>query len=226
MGRRGDVIDAPQLGQKIEFETTGAETNGELTICHHFVQPKGRHVGPPVHIHKTQAEHYKVVTGRFGVRAYGKDHVMGPGEEIDVPAGVEHLWWNDGDDVSHVILEFRPAETIDGFFETFFGLSNDGKCRMELDDPEHPKSRPKNIFQAVALAYSNGIYLCDVPAPIQKFIFPVMVGVGRIFGIRGSYPKYRGSPAPPGESCLTEPAEESNEMKEARAPEHEGAAQN
>jgi hypothetical protein len=25
---------------------------------------------------------------------------------------------------------------------------------------------------------------------------------------------------------LTEPAEESNEMKEARAPEHEGAAQN
>jgi hypothetical protein len=73
---------------------------------------------------------------------------MGPGEEIDVPAGVPHLWWNDGPEQAHVILEFRPAETIDAFFETLFGLSRDGKLRIEREG-DHPKARPKNLIQAV-----------------------------------------------------------------------------
>jgi mannose-6-phosphate isomerase-like protein (cupin superfamily) len=203
VGHGGDVIEGPLLGQKIEFETTGADTNGEVTICHHFVEPKGKSIGPPMHIHKKQAEYYRVLSGRFGVNKDGVDHVMGPGEEIEVPAGVPHLWWNDGAEQAHVILEFRPAQTIDAFFETLFGLSRDGKVRVEDDDDEHPKARPTNIFQAVAISYDHGIGLCDVPSWIQRFIFPVMTVVGRVFGIRGSYPKYRGSPKeapPPGKS--------------------------
>jgi quercetin dioxygenase-like cupin family protein len=192
VGRHGDVIDAPLLGQKIEFQATGEETNGEVTICHHFVEPKPYSIGPPEHIHKTQAEHYTVISGRFGVRAYGVDHVMGPGEEIDVPAGVPHLWWNDGTEQAHVILEFRPAETIDAFFETMFGLSRDGKLRIERSG-DHPKARPKSLLQAVALSYDHRIWLCDVPALIQRVIFPVFVRIGRLLGIRGAYPKYRAS---------------------------------
>jgi hypothetical protein len=176
-----------------------------VTICHHFVEPKGVSIGPPEHIHLTQAEHYKVLVGRFGVRLNGVDTVLGPGEEIDVPAGEPHLWWNDGDEQAHVILEFRPAETIDAFFETMFGLSRDGKLRIE-GDPEHPKARPKNLLQAVTLSYEHRIWLCDVPAWIQRVIFPVFTVVAHLVGIRGSYAKYRGKPAePPASSVVMQP---------------------
>jgi mannose-6-phosphate isomerase-like protein (cupin superfamily) len=193
VGRAGDIIDAPMLGQKIRFETTGAETDGEVTICHHFVQPKPHSIGPPLHIHKHQAEHYTVLEGSFGVRSSGVDHVLGPGEKIIVPAGIPHLWWNDGPDVAHVILEFRPAGTIDQFFETLFGLSRDGKVFVEEGEGE-PKARPKSIVQAVALSYEHGIGLMDVSATLQRFVFPLLTYFGRLRGIRGSYAKYRGAP--------------------------------
>jgi quercetin dioxygenase-like cupin family protein len=189
MAKGGDTIVGPTIGQTITFETTGMENDGEVTICHHYVKPKGQSVGPPEHTHWHQAEHYTVLEGSFGVQKNGVDHVLGPGEKITVEAGVPHLWWNEGDTDAHVILEFRPAGTIDAFFETLFGLSRDGKAEVHWEDGVG-KARPNSLFQAVALSYDHGIGICDVPAPIQKFIFPVMVRLGRLVGIRGMYPKY------------------------------------
>jgi mannose-6-phosphate isomerase-like protein (cupin superfamily) len=190
MARSGDLIEGPTVGQKIRFEATGRENNGELTICHHFVQPKPHSIGPPLHIHKTQAEHYRIISGRFGVHSDGTDYVMGPGEDIEVPAGVPHYWWNDGPEEAHVILEFRPAETIDVFFETLFGLSRDGKLNVERHEGKEPTARPDSLVQAVVLSYEHGIYICDVSAFVQRLFFPPMVLFGKAIGIRGSYPKY------------------------------------
>lgn len=189
MARASDHIEAPTLGQAITFEKTGSETDGEVTICHHFVKPKGVSIGPPMHIHKHQAEHYTVLEGRFGVNADGVQHVLGPGEKIVVPAGMPHLWWNEGDEDAHVILEFRPAGTIDAFFENLFGLSRDGKADVDLKG-DHPNARPNSLIQAVAISYDHGIELCDVPKFVQRFFFPPMVWFGRLIGIRGTYPKY------------------------------------
>jgi mannose-6-phosphate isomerase-like protein (cupin superfamily) len=190
MAHAGDTIEGPTIGQKIRFEVTGNDNGGEITICNHFVAPKPESIGPPLHTHKSQSEHYRVITGTFGVHIDGEDHVMGPGEDIYVPAMVPHYWWNEGTEEAHVILEFRPAETIDAFFETMFGLSRDGKLDIQRHPGRPPSARPKNLLQAVALSYDHGIGICDVPAPIQRYFFPVAVLVGRTFGIRGSYAKY------------------------------------
>jgi mannose-6-phosphate isomerase-like protein (cupin superfamily) len=190
MAHAGDIIEGPAIGQKIEFEVTGNDNNGEITICHHHVAPKPQSIGPPLHIHKSQSETYRVITGTWGVHMDGEDHVMKPGDDIFVPAGVPHYWWNEGTEEAHVILEFRPAETIDAFFETLFGLSRDGKLDVQRHPGQPPSARPKSLVQAVALSYDHGIGLCDVPNYVQKFFFPVVAGAGRLVGIRGSYAKY------------------------------------
>lgn len=195
MARSGDIIEAQALGQKMQFEVTGHETGGELMRCDYFVQPAPNSVCPPLSTHRYQSELFRVVSGRFGVHVGGVDYVLNPGEEVIVPLGTPHFAWNDGPEEAHMILEFRPARNIDGFFETEFGLSNDGK----FDYVMHNGRRiiKPNPLQGAALCVEYGIGLCDflLPLRLQLIVFPLMAKCGRLFGIRGSYPKYDASSA-------------------------------
>jgi quercetin dioxygenase-like cupin family protein len=193
MARSGDIIEAQPLGQKMRFEVTGHENGGEVTICHYFVKPAPYSVCPPLSTHKYQSELFRVVSGRFGVHVAGVDHVLRTGEEVIVPPGTPHLAWNDGPEEAHMILEFRPARNIDEFFETEFGLANDGKLSYVLRNGRRTV-RP-NPIQGAALCHEYGIGLCDFPVqdPLQRILFQLMAKCGTVFGIRGSYPKYSAS---------------------------------
>lgn len=190
MARSGDVIEAPAMGQKMRFEVTGHESGGEVTICDYVVQPAPNSVSPPLSTHKYQSELFRVVSGRFGVHVGGVDHMLNPGEEVIVPPATPHMAWNDGPEEAHLILEFRPARNIDGFFETEFGLSNDGKLKYVMRNGRRTV-RPMAL-QGAALCHEYGIGLCDFPIhdPLQRILFTLMTKLGRLFGIRGSYTKY------------------------------------
>jgi mannose-6-phosphate isomerase-like protein (cupin superfamily) len=203
MARSGDTIEADALGQRMRFEVTGHENGGEVTICHYFVQPAPNSVCPPLSTHRYQSELFRVVSGRFGVHVAGVDHILHPGEEVIVPPGTPHLAWNDGPEEAHMILEFRPARNIDVFFETEFGLANDGKLSYVVRNGRRTV-RPTPI-QGAALCHEFGIGLCDfpVPDPTQRWLFALMAKCGTVFGIRGSYTKYSAS----------SPAESSDRVK-------------
>ena len=62
------------------------------------------------HRHETEDELFLVVAGRLRMRFRGGDAVLGPGQMIVVPAGVEHLPVAD-DGECHVLL-FEPATTL------------------------------------------------------------------------------------------------------------------
>jgi quercetin dioxygenase-like cupin family protein len=195
MARSGDIIESKALGQKMRFEVTGHESGGEVTIIDYTIQPAPNSVCPPLSTHRYQSELFRCVSGRFGVHVGGVDHVLNPGEEVIVPPGTPHLAWNDGPDEAHVILEFRPALNIDMFFETEFGLANDGKFNYVIRNGRRTSSPKIAILRGAALCHEYGIGLCDFPLPdsVQRALFPLLAKCGKVFGITGSYGKYGAS---------------------------------
>ncbi len=74
--------------------------------------------GPPPHHHEDCAEFFFVTAGRFGVMKDGVWSSLGPGEYVEIPAGVVHSFRNDGEDEVRTITGFEPMG-FDGFFREF-----------------------------------------------------------------------------------------------------------
>ena len=74
--------------------------------------------GPPPHYHEDCAEFFYVIAGRFGVMKDGQWSSLGPGEYVEIPAGVVHSFRNDGDEEVRTITGFEPMG-FDAFFREF-----------------------------------------------------------------------------------------------------------
>ena len=179
MAYTGKVIESPDT--RFVFEKTARETNGELLRFEQFVQKE--HAPVPAHVHGRQEERFVVLSGRMGVRAAGKDSVLGPGEEVVVPPGTPHTFWNASpdDEVLHHVVELRPALRSEAFFETVFGLQRDGRLA-----PGKPEAAL--LMAPVILEHEN--WIVGPPVPLQKVLFRVLALVGRPFGYRAVYHKY------------------------------------
>lgn len=179
MAYAGKVIESPDT--RLVFKETAKETNGELLRFEQFVQKD--HDPVPAHIHGRQEERFVVLSGRMGVRAAGEESVLGPGEEVVVPPGTLHTFWNasaDGAALHHVV-ELRPALRSETFFETVFGLQRDGRLA-----PGRPDAAL--LMAPVILEHEN--WIAGPPIPLQKALFTVLALLGRPFGYRATYPRY------------------------------------
>jgi quercetin dioxygenase-like cupin family protein len=176
----GDVLEHPVTGEKIVFRKTGRDTGGELCQADLYLQP-GAFVAAE-HIHPLQEERFEVISGMLHGRVAGKELASGPGETVVVPGGTPHIWWNSGDDVLHVLVEVRPALRIENFFETFFGLAQDGKV--------NPKTGLPNLFQMALMmhAYRNELVLARPPRLVQTLLFGLLAPIGRLLGYNAEYP--------------------------------------
>jgi mannose-6-phosphate isomerase-like protein (cupin superfamily) len=77
------------------------------------------------HKHEVEDELFLVVEGRLRMRFRERDEILGPGEFIIVPHGVEHCPVAETDEVHVVLLE--PATTLNT------GDADDPRCRPELE---------------------------------------------------------------------------------------------
>lgn len=179
MAYAGKVIESPDT--KLVFLKTAADTNGELLRFEQFVQTN--HAPVPEHVHARQEERFVVVSGRMGVRAAGSERILEAGEEVVVPPGAPHTFWNasqSGEELHHIV-ELRPALNSEGFFETVFGLQRDGRLAAG-------KANVPLIMAPVVLEYEN--FLPGIPIPVQKVLFRPLALLGRLLGYRSSYPEY------------------------------------
>lgn len=176
----GDTLEHPITREKIVFRTTAHDTDGELCAAD-FSMPPGAFVAAE-HIHPLQEERFTVITGTLRGRVAGQDVVSGPGETVVVPKGAPHVWWNAGDEVLHCLVELRPALAIDSFFETFFGLAQDGKV--------NPKTGLPNALRLALImrTYHNEIVLARPPRLVQTLLFGALAPIGRLLGYTGAYP--------------------------------------
>ncbi len=176
----GDVLEHPVTREKIIIRKTARDTGGELFQADLYLQP-GAFVAAE-HIHPLQEERFEIIAGTLRGRVAGREFASGPGESVVVPKGAPHVWWNAGDQELHCLVDLRPALRIESFFETFFGLAQDGKVS--------PKTGLPNLFQMalVMRTYRNEIILARPPRLVQTLLFGALAPIGQLLGYTGSYP--------------------------------------
>jgi quercetin dioxygenase-like cupin family protein len=182
VARAGDEIYNPVQQDRIIWRKTARDSDGELLSVDLFVSPRG---GNPLHVHPLQEEYFKAVSGTLGVQVGDEQRWLREGEEAVVAPGTPHRWWNDSDDeVAHVSAELRPALNSEVYFETLYGLAQDGKTGEN--------GAPNLLQHAVTLTGINRgeIYLASPPVAVQKALLAALAPVGRLLGYRDHYPRY------------------------------------
>jgi quercetin dioxygenase-like cupin family protein len=176
MARKGDIVEHPVTGERITFFETSEETNGEYAVFELRVRPYGFVVAP--HIHPFAEESFEIRSGTFTFMVDGHERRVGPGDSATVPAGTPHAWWNSGGDEGVAIVEFRPTLKTEEFFESFFGLVQDGKISLKTGLP--------NVLWLASIfrSYRDFGYLAKPPLFVQRAVFAPLGAMARLLGYR------------------------------------------
>jgi quercetin dioxygenase-like cupin family protein len=176
----GDVLEHPVTRERVVFRKTARDTGGALAQADFYLQPGGFVAAE--HIHPQQEERFEVISGTLHGRAAGKELTAGPGESVVIPAGTPHVWWAAGDDDLHALVELRPALSVEAFFETLFGLAQDGKVS--------PKTGLPNPLQMAVLmrAHRDLIVLARPARPVQTVLFGTLALIARLLGYKAEHP--------------------------------------
>lgn len=104
------------------------------------------------------------------------------GNVLVIPKGVPHVWENAGEDDLRMVIEFRPALNSEGFFESYFGLGQDGKT--------NPKTGLPNLLRMALLLreFEPEIYLARPPLFVQRVVFGTLARIGKLLGYRARHP--------------------------------------
>lgn len=182
----GDVLEHPVTRERIIFRQTARDTGGALAQADFFIPPGGFVAAE--HIHPLQEERFEVLAGLLRGRAAGREVTAGPGETVIIPAGTPHVWWNDGQDELHALVELRPALGAETFFASLFGLAQDGKTS--------PRTGLPNPLQLAVImrAHRDLIILARPARPVQAALFGALALIGRRLGYKAAYPYPRARP--------------------------------
>ena len=110
-----NVIDASALGLRFEIR----EHTDELLEF----DAVGRNRGfiTQYHVHTNQSEHFEVIEGSLRLVVDGREHVLGPGETMEIPAGTPHRQLAGGEGSGRVRVTMRPAGRTLEFLELLGG---------------------------------------------------------------------------------------------------------
>jgi quercetin dioxygenase-like cupin family protein len=168
-------------GEKLTFVGVGRDERGEYLEIRNSVTPGA---GPPMHVHHLQDEGLTVERGTMGYQVLGEEErQVGPGESATFPAGVAHRFWNAGDDELVCTGFARPPDNLEYYLTRMFASMRD-----------HGGKRP-GAFDGAYLSqrYRAEFEMLEVPAPVQRLLFPVIVAVGRVLGW---HRRFAGAPEP------------------------------
>lgn len=140
--------------------------------------------GPPMHVHHYQEEALTVQQGRIGYQRLGEAaQFAGPGETVVFKPGEAHRFWNAGEDELRCAGYIEPPDNIEYFLtEIYASTKREGGTRP-------------NPFDAAFLTrrYHREFAMVEIPAVVQRFVFPAVVIIGTLLG---RYKRYRDAPEP------------------------------
>ena len=178
MIRAGDSIVNPVTGERLVFELTSSDTDGECTSFVTFVEPGG--FVASAHVHPFQSERFEVISGRLGVKLGREKSELGPGETAVIKPGTAHKFWNAGDELLCFRAEVRPSLQFESLIETMFSLAADGKTNR--------KGMPAPLRLAVVANHHFDVArLPVIPHALQKAALIPGALIGRAFGYRPTY---------------------------------------
>src|SRR4051812_40543843 len=101
MAKAGDVIENPVTGERIVFVETAADSGGERLKISLHLAPNAHNAAQ--HRHAKQEERIAIVRGelRIVVGDAGA-RTLRAGQEVILPPGVPHVWWNESGEEAEV----------------------------------------------------------------------------------------------------------------------------
>jgi mannose-6-phosphate isomerase-like protein (cupin superfamily) len=178
MIRTGQTIENPVTGEQLIFHKTSRDTNGAYVLVETILRP-GATVAA-AHVHPYQAEQFRVLTGRVGMKVGRKRVEAGPGEVVTVDPGTPHTFWNASDCEARFVCEVRPAGEFEQLIETMFGLAADGKTSR--------KGMPNPLRLAViAKHHFDDVRLPLIPDALQRAALACGAPIGRLLGYGPTY---------------------------------------
>jgi quercetin dioxygenase-like cupin family protein len=168
-------------GEQLTFVARREDEHGEYLEGHNTVAPG---IGPPMHVHHLQEESLTVERGTMGwQRPGGEEHLAHSGETVTFPPGDTHRFWNAGDDELVCSGYVRPPDNLEYYLtQIFTSMRENGGKRPRLFDAAYLLTRYRSEFG-----------MAEIPAPVQRVVFPVVVFVGRLFG---THRRFAGAPEP------------------------------
>ncbi len=158
-------------GEQLTFLGLRADERGELLEAANTIAPGS---GPPMHVHHLQEETLTVERGTMGwQRRGGEEQLARAGETVTFAPGDAHRFWNAGEDELRCSGHVRPPHNVEWFLtQVFASMRANGGRRPRLFDAAWLLSR-----------YGSEFGMLDIPRPVQRFAFPVVVAVGRRLGL-------------------------------------------
>jgi mannose-6-phosphate isomerase-like protein (cupin superfamily) len=133
------------------------------------------------HLHPRMHERFSAIEGELTVLRNRERSTVGAGETADIPPGVWHDWWNEGDVDAVVRVEVAPGERFMLAIETLFGLAREGHVNV--------KGLPSPLQRAlIGQEFSDVIVFRRPPPAVQRFLFGALAPVARMRGYRATYP--------------------------------------
>lgn len=168
-------------GERLTFLRRVAGTAGDRLEGENVVTPGA---GPPMHVHYHQEEVFTVQHGRMGYQRPGEPaQFAGPGETVVFKAGEPHRFWNAGEADLRCTGHVEPADNAEYLLtEIFASTKRNGGARPDPFDVAFLMTRYRSEFAMV-----------EIPATVQRFVFPVLLALGRLLG---GYGRYADAPEP------------------------------
>ena len=164
------------------FLETAQGTDGRLLLIDNFNPPRG--APEPEHVHPVHESGAEDLSGSLLFSVAGEECTAAAGESITIPVNTPHNFWNDGKEEAHAVQWFRPTLKTERFFESFFGLAQDGK----FNDQGLP---PLLQLAVMAPHFGDEIRFTRPPWVVQRVLFGMLAPAGRILGYRPEYPYRR-----------------------------------
>lgn len=181
MSRTNHTVTNPAIGHRITFLQTAAESKGELLQIEYAVDRPEEEPAIPLHKHLKCAERFEVIYGKLGVILNDSQQLLQTGDSITIPPGTPHTFWNAGDGELRFMTEVRPPGELQTYWETVFGLAQDGKVGA---------NGLPNLLQLAVVAPLADSYDPRIPVAVTRALVVVLGAVGRLVGYRARYEKY------------------------------------
>lgn len=174
MASAGQVIRG--IGSSIEFVETTEQSEGERVVVE--IAYDGTVGKPPTHYHPRQRERFEVLEGEIHARVGEQRHTLRPGDVLDIPAGAPHQMWCEVP--SRQRWTTTPALKTERFFETMWGLQQDGRTGG-APTPSLPQTA------LILRRFSEEFRLASPPDPLQKLLTMPLAALGRLAGKESEY---------------------------------------
>jgi uncharacterized cupin superfamily protein len=168
-------------GERITFIRKVAGTAGDRLEGENVAKPGA---GPPMHLHHLQEEVLTVRDGRMGYQRLGEPpQFAGPGEIVAFGPGEAHKFWNAGEGDLLCTGHIEPVHNVEYFLTEMFASMK-----------RHGRGRPDTFDVAfLATRYRSEYAVLEIPAAVQRVVFPVLIAVGRLLG---RFKRYADAPPP------------------------------